>query len=257
MMPMRPEHAQRRRSRWLVVAAWVGILCLTVGLLLSFGMDVRDGEVWVPAANNLKLVGSAVVNYAEVYRHLPPAAQLGKEGRPLLSWRVLLLPFLEYENIYFKFKLDEPWDSLTNKPLLENMPSVYARSPFQRVDPPGMTHFRVFVGPGTAFEGGKLRWSAFPDGPANTITVVEATEAVPWTKPDDLVFNPAEPLPPLGTGLTMSSKLFGYRYGPKAGFLAAFGDGSVRFINSSVNDATLRALITRNGGEAVDLSKLD
>ena len=81
----------------------------------------------MPAANRFQQVGGAVVNYAEVYRQVPPAVHLSKEGQPLLSWRVLLLPFLEYENIYIKFNLDEPWDGPTNKPLLSEMPHVYAR----------------------------------------------------------------------------------------------------------------------------------
>ena len=75
----------------------------------------------------------------------------------------------------------------------------------------------MFVGPGTGFERDGLKWTDFDDGAANTITVVEAAEAVPWTKPDDLVYDPAAPLPPLGSGLTKSSKLLGYRYGPKRG----------------------------------------
>jgi hypothetical protein len=246
-----------------VVAAWVAILCLMCGLLLPAVTEVRDGgEAWVGAANNLKQVGMAVLNYQTVVGEgrLPAVAWAwrGKDGRPTLSWRVTVLPFLEEERLFAQFDLDEPWDGPHNKPLLAKMPRVFARSPSDFPAPPYATHFQAVVGPGTAFEKDGLKPAAFPDGAANTILVVEAAEAVPWTKPEDVSYDPAGPLPRLGTGLTKAAaRVGGFTVRRKAGFLAAFGDGAVRFIDARTDEATLRALITRNGGEAVDVSKLD
>src|SRR5262245_50271856 len=87
-------------------------------------------------------------------RRFPAAAICGKDGRPLLSWRVQILPYLEEEKLYKQFKLDEPWDSQHNLALLPQMPTVY-RSPSEaevQADP-GNTFYQVFVGPGAAFEG--------------------------------------------------------------------------------------------------------
>jgi prepilin-type processing-associated H-X9-DG protein len=76
------------------------------------------------------------------------------------------------------------------------------------------------------------------DGTSNTILAVEAQRDIPWTKPEDIPFNPNAPLPELG-GFTPD------------GFNAAFADGSVRFLKKSINSNVLQALITRDGGEVV------
>jgi hypothetical protein len=141
-----------------------------------------------------------------------------------------------------------------NKPLLDEMPKVFA--------PPGkpgghITHYRVFVGRGTAFDGDGVTWREFRDGVSDTLAIVEATEGVPWTKPEELPFGPGVPLPRLGVGFRKSFNLpnGGDDYAPA--FHAAFADGSVLPLNARMDEATLRALITRNGGEAVDRSKLE
>ena len=73
--------------------------------------------------NHIKQLGLAVHNYNSVYNHLPQQAIFGKDGKPLLSWRVALLPYLDQAVLYKKFKLDEPWDSPHNHALLKYMPS--------------------------------------------------------------------------------------------------------------------------------------
>ena len=75
--------------------------------------------------NNLKQIGIALHSYADVYGHFPPAAICDKKGKKLLSWRVAILPFIGQEALYRKFKLDEPWDSPRNKPLLDEIPNTY------------------------------------------------------------------------------------------------------------------------------------
>jgi hypothetical protein len=117
------------------------------------------------------------------------------------------------------------------------MPKVYLH-PAQKAQPgPYVTHYQVFVGPGAAFEGVKgVSLDDFPDGLSNTILIVEAAEPVPWTKPQDLPYDPHQPLPRLG-GLSRRS------------FNVALGDRSVRFVPTEVSERSLRAAITRNGGE--------
>jgi hypothetical protein len=223
--------------------ATVGVTHQTGWLLTSPEPLTRSGSIREYAArtqqqNNLKQIALAMYSYAEVEKTFPPAALRDKEGRPLLSWRVLILPYIEQENLYKEFRLDEPWDSPHNLRLLPRMPKTFMK-PWPLTNPPPLrTHYQVFVGNGAAFEGhrGLSVPADFPDGASNTILVVEAAESVPWTKPADMPYDPARPLPPLGD-LT-----------PKV-FQAALVDGSVRQVDRTLSERTLRAAITRNGGD--------
>jgi hypothetical protein len=199
----------------------------------------------VQTDNNLKQIGLAMHNYLDVHGRFPAGAIYGKGGKPLLSWRVALLPYLEQENLYKQFRLDEPWDSEHNKGLLSVVPKVYAPVTGKGREP-SVTYYRGFTGNGTIFEGTQGRRLAdITDGTSNTILVVEAGEAVPWTKPDDLPYDPEKPLPKLG-GLFDGD------------FHILMADGSTRFARKKYNEQVLRALITYNGGEVVtqdDLNK--
>lgn len=152
-----------------------------------------------------------------------------------LSWRVALLPYIEASELAGQFNADEPWDSEQNQKLLPMMPKVFEIP--TRPGPPGHTYFRVFTGRLTAFpEATQTKLQDMKDGTANTLLIVEAQTAVPWTKPDELAYDPNKPLPKLGDPL---------RGGV---FLAAFADGMVKFL-PPLDDKTLAALITIQGGE--------
>ena len=187
---------------------------------------------------NLKMIGLAMHNVVSEGQRFPPAAIRSKDGKPLLSWRVAILPYVEQKPLYEKFHLDEPWDSPHNKTLLKEIPSVYA--PVVRgAEPRISTYFQVFTGPGTLFDdklGTKI--SDVFDGVSNTLVVVEAATPVPWTKPEDLEYDKDKPLPKL-------------RGQFRDGFPAVFADGSVILLRKSIAPETLRALITRNGGEVL------
>lgn len=167
----------------------------------------------------------------------------GPDGQPLLSWRVLLLPYIEGEDLYKQFHLDEPWDSEHNRQFIDRMPKTYAAPWTKYVDvPPGHTVIKVFVGPGAAFEPGKkLNLTGdFLDGTANTLLMAEAGDPVPWTKPDDIPFDPNRP--PKLRGLF------------KDGYRAVTADGAgPHMIRHDCDEAALRAAITRNGGEKVPI----
>jgi hypothetical protein len=187
---------------------------------------------------NLKYIGLAMHNFAERHEGAFPAAAIRKDGKPLLSWRVAILPYLDLEALYKKFHLDEAWDSPHNKALLEQMPEIYA--PVSRKDKSeNSTYYQVFTGPGALFgndEGTKL--ADIKDGMGMTLMVVEAARPVPWTKPEDLPFDEPKDLPELGGQL-------------EDGFCTGFADGASRFINRKVDPKILKALITINGREQV------
>ena len=212
---------------------------VTIALLLPAVQSAREAARRAQCINNLKRIGLAFQDHESTFRTFPNNIH-GKDGKPLLSWRVAILPYLEQEPLYRRFKLDEPWDSPNNKPLLKEMPSTYACPSRSNLEP-GLTTYRGWAGP-AAFFGAKepVDLKKLTDGASNTLAVVEAAEAVAWTKPDDLPFDPKSPLPLLGAGSTHPG-----------GFNALFVDGIVRFLKGTTDPAVLRALITIGGGEVV------
>jgi hypothetical protein len=210
----------------------------TVGVVfLEAVQKTRTAASRSQTANNFKQIALAMHNYHDTYGRLPArASAYDKNGKPMLSWRVLILPFVEQQDLYKEFHLDEPWDSEHNKKLLAKMPKLYASPHDENTLKDHTTYYQVFAGKGCMFEGKQgIRFADVTDGLSNTILAAEAAKAVPWTKPDDLPYDPEKPLPKLGMP------------GAK-GFQAAMGDGSVHFISEKITEKTLRNAITRNDG---------
>jgi hypothetical protein len=169
-------------------------------------------------------------------------------GRPLLSWRVLILPYVEEDDLYAKFYMDEPWDSPHNRELLGRMPKVYSL-PTTDAEP-SQTYIQAFHGKDASFEGstGLRIGEDFLDHGSHTILLAEAGESVPWTKPADLEYDAALPLPLLG-GVFKDKGRFSL-FGPnrRVGYHVALVDCSIRFLEPGIDEATLRSAINRKDG---------
>lgn len=210
-----------------------------IAFLLPAAQASRFAAQQTVARNNMKQIGLALHNHHDIYMSFPGRAIRSKDGKPLLSWRVAILPFLEEGTLYKEFHLDEPWDSPHNRQLLSKMPRVYSHA---LVPDKEKTVYLALDGPGTIFGGDKpADIRMIRDGTSNTILVVEANvdRAVPWTKPEDLPYNPATPLAGLG-------KLRG------DGFQVLMADGTVRFFKKTLKLDTIRAYATMAGKEVIE-----
>lgn len=212
---------------------------------------VREAANRMQCMNNLRQIGLAMHNYHDAMGFMPPAAFSENGTNPGLSWRVAILPYIEHNGLYLQFKLNEPWDSTHNKKLIPQMPKTYALP--GRVTELGVTYYRVLWGDpqkngpdtplfekpvqGRPFQP-RVNLASIPDGSSNTLMVVTAAEGVPWTKPDEMDYLPKQKVPP-----------FGFAYGRICPVLLT--DGSVRGMQDTISERTLRALISRAGGEPV------
>lgn len=195
--------------------------------------------------NNFKQIALAMHNYHDAKKSFPPAASYDAAGKPLLSWRVMILPYIEQQELYNQFHLDEPWDSEHNRTLIPKMPALFADPEMPDLAAAGRTTTLLPVGEGTAFEGREGKsYRDIPDGTSNTILAVEvvAERAVPWTKPEDWEVDLADPL--RGVRRPEGEKRGGV-------FTAAYCDGSVRVIHSNIDPTAFKGLLTIAGDEAV------
>jgi len=199
-------------------------------------------------ANNLEQIGQAMHRYRSTYGTLPPAYSKSPEGKPLLSWRVHILPFLQQKALYDEFHKDEPWDSPHNTSLISRMPAVYTCPSGSRVPANvGKTSYVTPRGPATIFPGAEaVKIREIADGLVYTTLVAEASDAaaVTWTKPDDW---------DIAVELKAQS-LFGHH---PNGTNFAFADGSVLFLKKTITPKALQALTTRNGAEQVNADHPD
>lgn len=214
---------------------------------------VRDDDARQVSRRNLQDLATALHNYSDAHGRFPPAVVMGPDGKTPRSWRVEILPFIEgprrgpgpaprpYKSLYEQYKLNEPWDGPNNKKLLSKMPDEF------RIPTDGEkstnTAYVAIVGKGAIFGGTTgVRIRDIKDGSLRTILLVESNPVVPWTQPVDIAYDPTKPMPKLG-GLY------------KDGFHAMDAAGIRYFIPQTIEDAHLRALITRDGGEEYDFPK--
>lgn len=222
-----------------------------------------------PSYDNLTRIGLALSGYYDRFGRLPGAVMTGPDGKSTYSWRVELVPMLRYyvdrqpddedddilsgglnpdevRRAHWKqiealgYHLNQPWDSAENRAFQKAFAQYY-RHPADAAESENSSFF-VVTGEGTAFPAaGGIQLSDVSDGPGSTLIVVDARRDIPWTKPQDIPFDPAKPLPPFG----------GF---DKTFFLALTGDGAVHPISSSTPEKELRALTTRQARDSFSIT---
>ena len=220
------------------------IIVLLIGLMLPAIQVTRQAAREMTSVNNVRQMVLSMHNYYASKKQNFPL-----QNRNGLSWRVHILPFIERSDLYERFNLDEPWDSPHNIQLLGEMPSTFECP--NVVLEPGFTVYQVpytdlatnsdlndialfdTSGVGTGI-------SQIRDGTSFTAMVLEVNPeaAVEWTKPADWEFDPADPTRDLG-GVNPSTIIVG------------FADGSVQRLPKSIDPKSMKAIMTRAGGEVL------
>lgn len=210
--------------------------------LPALTQKMRDESYRSSRMNSFKQIALGMLNYENARGSLPAASNYDPEGKPLLSWRVYVLPYMEQQALFNQFHLDEPWDSEHNRKLIDQMPGLFADpDPTVRaaIGDKGRTTYVVPVGEGLLFGSKKGKtFKDMIDGTSNTILAVEVVpeRAVVWTKPADWEVD-------------LANVLAGVKRSDRDGFVAAWCDGHASYISNDNDPAILKKLLTPAGRE--------
>ena len=244
----------------LLTMAW-GFYRYSLGIVLAGAMFFAFGYLLLLPAlicprisprrascqNNLHNIALALLQYQDVNGSFPPAYIADDQGKPMHSWRVLLLPYLDQRNLYKQYRFDEPWDGPNNRPLHDVILKIYSCPSQPASQPRTATSYVVVVGSKTMWPGEEaIKIADVKDGASNTIMVVEVhSSGIHWMEPNDFRVDQMSAAVSPARGQGISS---GHEHGANV----AFADGSVRFLTDKTSPAMLRAALTRSGGEKID-----
>lgn len=195
--------------------------------------DEVDAEPIPSNADKLKKMILAFHNFDSQFHHLPRSANRHTKGQPPHSWRVAILPLIGRYSLYREYKFDQPWDSPDNLKVASKMPELYRSANSKSKD---STPFQILVGEG-AFDSSNTppTFADITDGTSNTLAIIESNKEVVWTKPEDVSYH-------INGFLQLSDSR-----------LVALADGHIRNLPKDIDANVLRALVSRAGGEVVNM----
>ena len=188
------EQSRPQKPSWWDVGHPVGFVlavCLVIGacwLLLDPGIGPHEASRRTQCKNNLKQIALALHEYHDAYGCFPPAYIADKNGRPMHSWRTLILPFMEFKPIYKDYRFDEPWDGPHNRKLADLQLNLFQCPETKHSN--SETNYLVVVGPKTVFPGSKcVKISEITAGTPETILLIEVEHSgIQWSEPRDLSY---------------------------------------------------------------------
>lgn len=210
-------------------------------LLLPAVQQAREAARRTQCKNNLKQIGLAMHNYHDTYNFFPAAHLNDSQGKPRLSWRVSILPFVDDSSRFNSYSFNEAWDSPANSALLRPLPFAYSCPSHMGPGQTTNTAYATITGETSLLGDGRCHSiKETTDGTSNTLMVVEACRLeIPWMKPQDI---DQATLGRVGDPSGVSSK-------HRGGVHVLLADGSVRFVSENVDPQVMKALTTRNGDE--------
>ncbi len=234
----------------VLFAVVLGCGGLLTALLLPAVQLAREAARRANCMNNLKQIGLAMHNYHDEHGCFPPAYVPDQDGKPMHSWRVLLLPYLEREDLYQQYNFDEPWNSPQNLALSNRMPEIY-RCASDGQSAASQTSYAMIVGPNTISDGPTpTELSDITDGTSNTIMLVEAAgSGINWLEPRDLEADRISYLvnDPVDPGISSDHPM---------GVNVLFCDGMVTFLDAAMDAEEVKAMCTVSGGEDPGMDSL-
>jgi prepilin-type processing-associated H-X9-DG protein len=239
------NHAERLRNGIIYTTEIIffGLLC--PGLLLPAIGTSHEAPRRVQCFQNLKQIGLALNDYQKAKSHFPMATLIDKSGKPLFSWRVEILPFMNHGFIYNSYaqlfdllKKDEAWNISHNAKVLGRASIPEYNCPTDTHENDDITtNYIAIIGPGTAWrEDGPVKLSDLPDGGSHTVIVVEvANSGIHWAEPRDLTVKQALERMKTGKGLGISSA-------HPSVINVLFADGSVRSLRKDMSFSAWKKL---------------
>lgn len=252
-----PERIQanwwRLKKNWVAGSVVVGLMiCLGFGVfLLRPGIErLRSQRDLVQCRNNLQQIAKALQAYNDMHGSYPPPFVADATGKPLYSWRVLILPFLNEQALYGRFNLLEAWDSAANIGLVAEMPKIFASPASPDAAVAGEASYELITGDGTLFPiAGPLSSKDVIDPADQTLLVVEVpTQGRSWLEPGDLDVKKMK----LQIGAKGKDVIGGNH---EFGATAVMVDGTTVVLPDRLPASTLRALISPDGGEILSDSE--
>ena len=197
--PLPPPKESKPTSIAGRVAAWIfGVL--VIGILIGMVLPavtrpgVRGAALRTHCANNMRQITLAMLNYESEHGHFPPAYIADEDGKPMHSWRVLILPYLERNNLFERYSMDEPWDGPNNRKLADEIDGVYGCPSHDTGNgETNCTSYCVVTGAGTMFDADRtVKFGDINDGSSNTAILVEVNHGdIHWMEPKDLTVDEA------------------------------------------------------------------
>lgn len=254
------RHAQAQPRQRQSASGAVIVLLLTlagIGLLVAFVVGlvfmavpatriVQSNAAQQNCAANLVKIGQAMLQYHDEHGRFPPAYVAGASGKPMHSWRVLLLPYLGHHTLFQQYNMSQPYDHWENQQIATQMPAVY-HCPDDLGVATSETSYVFVSGNGMIVnktESASL--TQIKDGPAGTILLVEAPGiSINWLEPRDLNRASLSLTLNSGTGNEIGS------YHAAGGAHVLTADGKVHFLPDLTPPQVIEAMLTIDGGDDV------
>lgn len=233
---------RRRVSGFTLIELAVAfvVVAVLIALLLPAQRRARPAARRTQCKNNLKQIGLALHNYHDTWGAFPPVYTVDADGKPLHSWRTLILPYIDQAPLYNQLNLSKPWDDPANAEAFKTSVPTYLCPSTPGTD--GKTVYLAVAIKGGCMEPGASRTiKEITDGTSDTILVIEVPheQAVTWYVPQD-----ADAAVLQGFSSKSKETHTGGRH-------ALMGDGTVRFISQNIAPPTFQALLTTAGGETI------